>query len=293
MATFPLKQGSKGATVKTLQIHLNIMAELYKMPDRLGKDGDFGPGTENLLEKIYFTKEVSHKFGRTMTRFAMGAAKRLKSVRAGRPNVDYSVRRYFQTEAGLFYSLLRIYDLAHRLKDRGVDLTPYKHHLQEAWDISVRQYSRQKRIIQNTKGSITYKYAYKKAYQTLLMKYAEHKGIGTIGELRLGGLTLGRLAMIATGGIIGQVIAGKQVIEETFGGYGDAKREWKKSKKIEAILAKLSPEDKAALEKDVNEQINDAYDDGKSKGTWGTLGKIIKPLLLFGGGFWLFNKFVK
>lgn len=74
--------------------------------------------------------------------------------------------------------------------------------------------------------------------------------------------------------------------------YTSSVEDLKESQLLEKALQKLTPAERKEVEKDLNKQIDDAYNQGKTDGTFGGAFSIVKPLAFGALGFIVVTKFI-
>lgn len=265
MASFPLKIGSKGSEVKKVQEFLNIAAELNGLGDRLTVDGDYGGKTAALLSKILARTEVTsgdYKLGLD----ALPVLKnRLAKVKRGGANYDKQLREFIKANEQIFYNLLDIYKHYKAAKAAGKE-KQYAAEYTEAYKIGMRYKNRiAKMMSPEMQKQLFARRGVKTSYSQLAKEVSE----GGVGEI--GFLPLLPLAIVAVVGLFVGTISGWFSSERN-----NTHIDWKKSNEIKGILGNLTPEQQDKVTKDVENQLDKAYDKGYKDGKPGFLDNLTK-----------------
>lgn len=270
---FPLKQGSKGPEVKTVQRFINAASKVFRAGVSLKVDGAFGKATGDALERLFRRRTVSEKDYQVALKWLPAAEKRAAEVAAGKAGVEAHLARLMADDERLLKSLIRLYGLVERLRRKGIDLSPYAKRLKDGLQAAKDLNDRQKAIREHGSFRMVLASSYDKAYKDFVdrQRRAAVSGAGEVAATAalwsLSVVTLGIPALIFMEvSDIGPSDAVASVSEYVKRQGEKSRRDFEISEETAAILAKLSPEDQKALKKEVNEQIDDAYSDGRQTG---------------------------
>lgn len=74
--------------------------------------------------------------------------------------------------------------------------------------------------------------------------------------------------------------------------YDESKTDLKITRELEEALSKVDPETAEIIKKQLEEQVDDAYNKGKTAGTFDGIFRIAKPIILILAGFWIAQKVI-
>lgn len=124
-----------------------------------------------------------------------------------------------------------------------------------------------------------------------LVKFTEkvNSGVDWIKDkLGLGAIITGTVAILVG---VGVGLAGAAALYFVFKpDYDESQTDLKVSRDLETLLEKAEPETSRKIKEDLEKQVDKAYNQGKTDGTFGGMFSIIKPLALAAGGFWVITQ---
>lgn len=121
-----------------------------------------------------------------------------------------------------------------------------------------------------------------------MRKVLDYIGLSGLHDQQLGAIPL---VPIAVGGVVGvgAAVALYYVFKPD---YDQAQTDLKLSRDLNALLSKADKETSARIKEDLEKQIDDAYNQGKTDGVFGGMFNIIKPLALMVAGIYLAPKLI-
>lgn len=272
---FPLTIGSKGQEVKNVQRFINAASQVFRAGVALKVDGSFTKATGDALQLLFRRRTVSEKDYQVVVKWLPAAEKRAAQLKGAKAGIEARLAALMAADERLLKSLIRLYGLVDRLRKRGVDLTPYAKRIRDGLQAARDLNDRQKAIRENKSFRMVLANRYDKAYKEFVEKQRRAStSVSGAGEVAataalwtLSVVTLGIPALIfMEAADIGPSDAVASVSEYIRRQGEKSRRDFEISEETAAILAKLSPEDQKALKKEVNEQIDDAYSDGRQTG---------------------------
>ena len=152
--------------------------------------------------------------------------------------------------------------------------------------------------------SVVYQYAERKKYLENSSQVSIQKYMGTpteqaqyyfsiatktpfVGFQGIRGLNAPWLVI---GLIIGAAVLGYGLYSWLTPAYDASKKNYKEIKELEVLLDKIDPETAALIKGNIEKQIDDAYNDGKSSQFWSTFGSTFKYIAIIGGALYLAPK---
>lgn len=261
-ARFPIKKGDTGNQVTALQNWMNVQAELIDRP-LVKVDGKFGKDTQDALYDLVGIKQVTEKAAQAMLQAGPGMAERLKVKRAGGVTPDRDLRRLVEQDQAIFQRLVRIYT-----SWNNADAAARQRHAKDyarAFDAAARLMKRFSAMERSKQILIAkgYPAELKPLVQRLMGK----------NQIAVAPIVIGVVALIA---LIAGGATTVAVSNWMTPAYKESTVDLKVTKELEAILAKLSPEDRAALTTEVEKQIDQAAETGMKRGAWHGLGTGVK-----------------
>jgi hypothetical protein len=167
-----------------------------------------------------------------------------------------------------YHSMLKSAEMIDRLKKQGKDVTGVEKKLSE---VSSRYSKRQKKLKEST--LIKWQDGLRRGYEWLADKWSR----------LVGGIGTPILIPIAIGAVVG--IGLSVTIYYAFKpDYEDSVVDLKVSAELEQALSKVSPEQAAKIKKDLEKQVDDAYNQGKTDQQFSFFGLPAKVLLIGGIG---------
>jgi hypothetical protein len=178
-----------------------------------------------------------------------------------------------KSDSEIYHSLLRINTLILTAQSQGKNVDKYKAQFALLYS---RLNNRQEKI--KTSKLVSFQTGLKKGYEAMQAGFEKAVQSDTYGIMGIGSLTA-----IIIGAVIGAGIA--VAIYFAFKPtYSESQADLKISSTLEKALSTLSPTESKQVKTDLENQIDTAYNQGSTDGTFSGMSKILLPLgLLFGG----------
>jgi len=181
-----------------------------------------------------------------------------------------------KNDNGTYHSMLKSAEMIDRLKKQGKDMSEHETKLNS---ITTRYAKRQQKLKDST--LIKWQDGLRKGYEWLADKWSHmFDGMGTpiLIPIAIG-------AVAALGLAVTIYYAFKP-------DYEDSVADLKVSSDLELALSKVSPEQAKAIKIDLEKQVDDAYNQGKTDQQFSFFGLPLKVLLIGGLGLFAANKFL-
>jgi hypothetical protein len=179
------------------------------------------------------------------------------------------IDKLVKSDEETYYTLLRIAAILKQLSKAGIDISSYTAKYRP---LELQFFERQQKMKDSQLLKI--QIGIKKVYARL----KETFGIGSITGLIVG-------AIIGVGVAVSIYFAFRPT-------YNESKVDLKVSSDLEKALSSLNPAAAASVKKDLEKQIDDAYNTGLKDGTFDGLFKILKPLGIGLFAFWGVTKLI-
>jgi hypothetical protein len=188
------------------------------------------------------------------------------------------IQKLVESDKKVFETLLRINPLLFTIKQKGIDTTKHEQLSNDLW---ARLSSRQDEIKKS--NMVKWESGIKKGYDKL---------INWFKSLVSGTNTVGALPAIIIGVVVGAGLAvgGYFIFKPK---YDESTVDLKISSELEGLLAKTDPATATKIKNNLENQIDTAYNQGKTDGTFGGISKILLPIGLLVGGYFLFSTFIR
>lgn len=182
----------------------------------------------------------------------------------------------------IYLRLLQSAALLEQARNAGKNTTSYAATFKELND---RYAARQKELQQDTliKTSTGFEKAWNKAYSIYKSLLASIGGIG-VAPVVVAAIVV---AITAVAGV-----SAYAVYQSLKPKYDSSVTDLKQSDKLKAALESLTAAERNEVVEDLEKQIDDAYNQGKSDGTFSGYWGIIKPLAIAAAGWYLINLFI-
>ena len=182
----------------------------------------------------------------------------------------------------IYLRLLQSAALLEQARNAGKNTTSYAATFKELND---RYAARQKELQQDTliKTSTGFEKAWNKAYSIYKSLLASIGGIG-VAPVVVAAIVV---AITAVAGV-----SAYAVYQSLKPKYDSSVTDLKQSDKLKAALESLTAAERNEVVEDLEKQIDDAYNQGKSDGTFSGYWGIIKPLAIAAAGRYLINLFI-
>lgn len=186
-----------------------------------------------------------------------------------------------KSDVQLYKNLLINSELIENIKKRGIDTSMYQRLLEDL----IKKYNERQTAIKTSNLVKTQNWLDSK-WQWIQKKWSAL--VSGTNENKVG---IAPLILVAIGGAVG--IATSILIYYAFKPrYDDAKIDLKDSEELQKALAALSPEEANKLQTNLEVQLKEAYEKGRSEGQTGGILGTLKNLGLLAVGFWLADRFV-
>lgn len=263
---FPLKKGSKGNEVSTLQTYLN--SQLPAPVQRLDVDGNFGPLTETALFTVMGKREVSREHFGLIAQYVSANLQNTSGANFSQVNFymmtgEELINWIVKNDMKIQHALLLLREADARLTVKGIDTSYYKEQLRA---VSERYNRRIEKI--STDGYVRTNKAVGDAYKWLVDKWETL--IGTPLHVAAGVVIVG--AVLVTGSVIisrymDDAVSSREDIE----------------KRIPALMAAYQKLDQSEYDSLIN-QIQTFGAKKYQSGTAGSLASAIKYGVYLVGG---------
>jgi hypothetical protein len=168
------------------------------------------------------------------------------------------------------------------LKTKGVPVSVYEKNFKSLFD----RFARRQEKIKNSK-ILKWQSGFKKGTQNLIDGFKAYVLLNT--GIYISALPVAAVVISAVAGAGLSVLAYFAFRPE----YDESKTDLVLSKELEETLSKLEPETARKIKDNLEQQIDKAYNTGKTHGTFSGAFKIIKPLAIAAAGFFLVTKFIE
>lgn len=180
--------------------------------------------------------------------------------------IDGVVQQLQKSDEEIFHTLLRALPLMQAAKAKGVNVAAHETKYKDLYNrFSVRQTAMKESTALKCQTGV------RKTYEAMRDKMASWLGIHGIGEP----FTLATCVILVAVGV-GASVAVYYVFKPK---YDESSKDLVISSDLEKALSTLSPEVRETVVKDLEKQVDDAYNQGKTDGTFGGLGKVF----MYGG----------
>jgi len=181
----------------------------------------------------------------------------------------------------VYQNLLINSELIEKLKNKGVDTAIYQRLLEDL----IKKYNERQSAIKTSNLVKTQNWINSK------WEWIQKKWSAIISGPNENKIGVAPLILVAIGGAVGLVTT--VLIYYAFKPrYDDAKIDLKDSEELKKALAALSPEEAAKLTTNLEVQLKEAYEKGRSEGQTGGILGTLKNVALIVGGFWLADRFI-
>lgn len=189
------------------------------------------------------------------------------------------VSKLVDSDKLVFESLIRISQLLATAKDKGKDTTAHEAKFKTLTD----KLAKRQDAIKNSKV-VTWKAGVKKGYDNMInwFKYL-YSSISGIGVLPIVAVVVS--AVVGAGLATTAYFLFKPK-------YSESQTDLKVSTDLENLLKKADPETAEKIKVDLEQQIDKAYNQGKTDQSFSSVWSIGKYVLIFGAGYFLVTKFV-
>jgi hypothetical protein len=185
------------------------------------------------------------------------------------------VNDLIQNDIKVYNTLLRCFVLMAKWKKQGVDVQKFEIQFVKLW---VLLSNRQRKI--KYSELVTAKQGYDVAYKNtadLVKAYWQQQTGYSISAIPV-------IALVIIGVVIGAGLSAAAYYAFK-PDYEDSKKDLVISETLEKALKTLTPAEQEEVKKDLETQIDDAYNAGKEKQSWSDMFSFIKPLALIFGGY--------
>lgn len=194
------------------------------------------------------------------------------------------IKKLVDSDKLVYESLVKNLPVLSALKNKGIDTAKFDQVNKDLW---TRLYARQDFIKKS--NMVKWESGIKKAFEDVLkhnnppiVVYGQPYSLSGIGELPV--IIVGIIAGI--GLTVGAYFMFKPK-------YDESTADLKISKDLETLLAKTDPATAKRITDDLEKQIDTAYNQGKTDGTFGGITKILLPVGLLLGGYLLVSSFIR
>ncbi len=277
MAKFPIKRGDQGPDVVKVQQWINLAAYLQDKPIKVKDDGDFGEKTEKALIAVIGVPQIPESLAKVMAKAVPGMKERAELHRKGQTAPDAKMRLLVDQDQRIFQMLLEIYAIWEKSTD--AQRKANKQAFAQAFDAAARLMKRYQKM--NGSQQLALAQGFPAKYRPLVERYVK----ASTGAIGLAPIIIG---VIAIGCIIIGGAAAYGIDSWLTPAYSESSVDFKVTSEVRAALNKLPGADQESILKEVEKQLDDAYNAGLKKGSRGGFFSGAKTLAMVavGGAFY-------